>query len=222
MDEAEWLACCEPGEMIEFLGEKVNDRKLRLFQIACCRRIWDVLSNDQRDAVCVAELYADGQVTDAKRVAGRKRINTIATDASPLEIKAGYAAFDTLGKTIFKRKPFLGCADVFGEIADKAAGAKEGAFQKAFEAEEAAEADLLRCVFGSPFRRTAFKAKWKTAAVIALAQQMYDSRDFTTMPSLADALRDAGCDNEAILSHCGGPGPHVRGCWPVDMLLGKA
>jgi hypothetical protein len=208
--------------MIEFLGAKVNDRKLRLFQIACCRRIWDLLPNDHREAVCVAEQYADGQVGDKKRVAARKRISTIAKNASLLEINVGYAAFETLEKTVFKRLPFLGCAVVFGRVADKSARGKKGAYQKAYQAEEAAEADLLRCVFGNPFRRTAFKAKWKTADVIALAQQMYDSRDFIAMPVLADALQDAGCDDEAILKHCGGPGPHFRGCWPVDMLLGKA
>jgi hypothetical protein len=50
---------------------------------------------------------------------------------------------------------------------------------------------------------------------------MYDSRDFGAMPILADALQDAGCDNEDILDHCRGPGPHVCGCWVVDLVLGK-
>src|SRR5262245_14781048 len=196
MTEGEWLACCEPGEMIEFLGAKVNDRKLRLFQIACCRRIWDLLPNDYREAVCVAEQYADGQAGDNKRAAARKRISTIGKNLSRLEINAGYAAFETLEKTVVKRRPFLGCAVVFGEVAAKSARGKKGAYQKAYQAEEAAEADLLRCVFGTPFRRTAFKAKWKPADVIALAHQRYDSRDFSAMLILADALQDAGCDDE--------------------------
>jgi hypothetical protein len=50
---------------------------------------------------------------------------------------------------------------------------------------------------------------------------MYESRDFTAMPILADALQDAGCDNEQILGHCRGPGLHMRGCWVVDLVLGK-
>jgi hypothetical protein len=50
---------------------------------------------------------------------------------------------------------------------------------------------------------------------------MYDSRDFSAMPILADALQDAGCTDEAILTHCRGPGPHVRGCWCVDLVLNK-
>jgi hypothetical protein len=50
---------------------------------------------------------------------------------------------------------------------------------------------------------------------------MYEARDFSAMPILADALQDAGCDNDDILDHCRGPGPHVRGCWVVDLVLGE-
>jgi hypothetical protein len=62
---------------------------------------------------------------------------------------------------------------------------------------------------------------WVTPTVVALASQMYESRDFTAMPILADALQDAGCDSTDILGHCRGPGPHARGCWVVDLVLGK-
>ena len=62
---------------------------------------------------------------------------------------------------------------------------------------------------------------WRTDTALLLAKQMYESRDFSAMPILADALQDAGCDNEDILSHCRGDGPHVRGCWVIDLLLGK-
>jgi hypothetical protein len=66
-----------------------------------------------------------------------------------------------------------------------------------------------------------FADDWRTSTAVTLAQQMYDSRDFSAMPILADALQDAGCDNADILDHCRGPGPHVRGCWVVDLVLGK-
>jgi hypothetical protein len=62
---------------------------------------------------------------------------------------------------------------------------------------------------------------WRTTTAFQLAQGMYDSRDFSAMPILADALQDAGCDIADILDHCRGPGPHVRGCWVVDLVLGK-
>jgi hypothetical protein len=82
-------------------------------------------------------------------------------------------------------------------------------------------ASLFRCVFGNPFRSLAFSPEWRTSTVLALASQMYDSRDFSATPILGDALQDAGCENSAILDHCRGPGPHCRGCWLMDLVLGK-
>ena len=76
-------------------------------------------------------------------------------------------------------------------------------------------------IFGNPFRPVTAKPSWRTSTATALTGQMYGSRDFSPMPILADALQDAGCDNADILDHCRGPGPHVRGCWAVDLLLGK-
>jgi hypothetical protein len=81
---------------------------------------------------------------------------------------------------------------------------------------------LLRDIFGNPFRPVTFSPVWRTDTAVALARQMYESRDFSAMPILADALQDVGCDNEDILSHCRDPkATHVRGCWVVDLVLGK-
>ena len=79
----------------------------------------------------------------------------------------------------------------------------------------------VRDIFGNPFRPVTFSPTWRTDTAVALARQMYESRDFSAMPILADALQDAGCDNDDILDHCRGDGPHVRGCWVVDLVLGK-
>ena len=81
--------------------------------------------------------------------------------------------------------------------------------------------DLTRDIFGNPFRPVVFSPDWRTSTVLALARQMYESRDFSAMPILADALQDAGCEDAQILDHCRGPNPHVRGCFVVDQLLGK-
>jgi hypothetical protein len=107
-------------------------------------------------------------------------------------------------------------------------------------AERTAQSALLRDVFGNPFQATAFTPGWRTAAAESLARKMYSSRDFGEMPDLADVLEDAGCENEQILNHCrysslpsvehcGLAGArransnsiHVRGCWVVDLVLGK-
>jgi hypothetical protein len=81
---------------------------------------------------------------------------------------------------------------------------------------------LLRDIFGNPFRPVTFDAAWRTSTAVALANQMYESRDFGAMPILADALQDAGCTSEDVLNHCrDAKQVHVRGCWVVDLVLGK-
>jgi hypothetical protein len=79
----------------------------------------------------------------------------------------------------------------------------------------------VRDIFGNPFRPATFSPSWRTDTAVSLARTMYESRDFSAMPILADALQDTGCDNDAILDHCRGEGSHVRGCWVVDLVLGK-
>jgi hypothetical protein len=83
---------------------------------------------------------------------------------------------------------------------------------------------LIRDIYGpNPFRPVTFSPDWRTSTVVSLAKSMYDSRDFSPMPILSDALQDAGCEHEDILNHCrGASGIHVRGCWVVDLVLGKS
>ena len=73
-----------------------------------------------------------------------------------------------------------------------------------------------------PLGQVAFGPEWCTSTAVAIAAQMYESRYFSPMPILADALEDAGCDNADILDHGRGHGPHVRGCWVVDLVLSNA
>jgi hypothetical protein len=82
-------------------------------------------------------------------------------------------------------------------------------------------ADLLRDIFGNPFRSVALDRAWLTSTVVALARGIYADRAFDRMTILADALQDAGCDNEDVLNHCRVEGPHVRGCWVIDLLTGR-
>jgi hypothetical protein len=93
-------------------------------------------------------------------------------------------------------------------------------------AEVRAQADLLRDIFGLlPFRDVAVRPDvlaWNDRVVPRIAQAIYDERRFGDMPILADALLDAGCDDEALIAHCRSAGPHVRGCWAVDRILGKS
>ena len=83
-------------------------------------------------------------------------------------------------------------------------------------------AALLRDIIGPrPGSAEHIDRPWFTVNVSGVAQAIYDERAFDRMPILGDALEDAGCTDAAILEHCRGPGPHSRGCWVVDLLLGK-
>jgi hypothetical protein len=91
-------------------------------------------------------------------------------------------------------------------------------------AERGAHCVLLRDVLGNPFRTVSVSPAWLTwegGTVRQLARAIYDERAFDRLLVLADALEEAGCDNADLLSHCRGPGEHVRGCWVIDLLLGR-
>jgi hypothetical protein len=91
-----------------------------------------------------------------------------------------------------------------------------------YDRERCAQAGVLREIVGNPFHPVTFSPEWRTSTAVALARLMYDARNFSPMPILADALQDAGCDSDDILSHCRNPkATHVRGCWVVELVLGK-
>jgi hypothetical protein len=201
MTEAEWLAATDPMPMIEFLRGKASDRKLRLFAVACCRRVWHRLTHQRSRAVVVlVEAFADGEVGEDQVRSARDAIWQ-----GPKLWPTPWAAADA---DSFKAAWFT------HQNANRIAGSSPGLISTHHE--------LLREVVGNPWRSIAFDPSWRTEAVVGLARGMYESRDFAPMPVLADALEDAGCADADILAHCRGDGPHVRGCWVVDLVLGKS
>jgi hypothetical protein len=103
--------------------------------------------------------------------------------------------------------------------------AGDDAAMRALEAQRPKQLLLFRDVFGNPFRPTSIEPlwqKWNGSTIPRVAQHIYDDRHFQDLPVLADALEEAGCTNADILDHCRGPGPHIRGCWVVDLILGKS
>ena len=235
MTEAEWRACGDPAPMLGWLGGRVSDRQLRLFAVACCRHIWPLLADDRaRRAVRVAEAYADGAATDPDRRAfagGRYFEAAVLSDtllsavgaagwtvALPLTVtEAGHCAANALEARLHH-------ADESGSVPyglDEWPVSWGRAMEPVRVAGRAAQASALRDIVGNPFRPAALAPGWLTAPVVALAGTMYEARDFGPMPVLADALEEAGCDQPDILTHCRSDGPHVRGCWVVDLVLGK-
>jgi hypothetical protein len=176
--------------------------------------------DDCRQAVLVAERFADGNATDRERRAVRKMVATIKEAGNLAAINARGAAFDANEKTAGKRFGFGSAA-----VAAAEGRGTVNRYQRRLRAEEKAQAGLLRCIFGSlPFRPISVNPAWlawNEGTVPKLAQSIYNERAFDRLPILAYALEEGGCDNADILGHCRGPGPHVRGCWVVDLILGK-
>ena len=112
-----------------------------------------------------------------------------------------------------------------GELRHRAAEAaivKRDPPYTASAAERIVRANLLRDIFGNPFRPVTFDPVWRSDTAVSITRGMYESRDFSAMPILADALQDAGCDSDDVLTHCREEKhAHVRGCWVVDTVLGK-
>ncbi len=112
------------------------------------------------------------------------------------------------------------CSPSSYDAALAAATMLDSAFPSSSE-ERVARCRLVRDIFGTPFRRVKIPVSWRTMTAVGLAQAIYTNRAFDRMPILADALEDAGCTNVDVLNHCRQSGEHVRGCWVVDLVLGK-
>lgn len=220
MTEAEWLAATHPYEMLEFVKHTTTNRQSRLFACACCRHIWHLIDQAEfRDAVDTAELIGDERVIGKVRKSLAKRLNTIyreSWDRPEASRHAAYAALHCLQKDTGWH-PTSHHAAVWAVSATAAASDREGVSQ----GEYAEQAAFLRDIFGSPFRPVAAKASWLTSTVVAITGGIYQERAFDRLPILADALMDAGCDNDDVLAHCRSDGPHVRGCWVVDLVLSR-
>jgi hypothetical protein len=230
MTEADWNSCTDPQVMLEFLRDsnRLSERKARLFGCACCRRIWRLLHRGQsRRAVEEAERYADGLVDEAALL----DIDTTATAGADEDGPDRYRA--AVAARISARVSPMPSA--VADFAQRAVTCEPGSghYLASFRQERAAQGALLRDLFGPlPFREVHIDPtwlRWNDGAVLRLATAIYEERQLPSgtldngrVAILADALLDAGCDNEEVLGHCRQQGEvHVRGCWVIDLLLGK-
>jgi hypothetical protein len=220
MTEAEWRESDVSSELIDVIHARPAERKKRYVLIAICRQLRGLLQDPRTlAAVEASERHAEGLIVAAE-------LETIRDTAAPADDRGLTASWERwVGG---KRKTRYARA-----LAAKAAWSASGGdlhgalgFAWAVESGQVTQfhqdySRLLRDIFGNPFRPVDFSPQWRTDTAVALARQMYDSRDFGAMPILADALEDAGCEEGQLLGHCRGVGPHVRGCWVVDLLLAK-
>ncbi len=209
MNQSEWQQSVNLNAMLEFVQGEAGDRKLRLFACACCRRIWPQLTDERsRRAVEVAERYADGAAGRQEIAAARAAARRAAAEAggpAMAQTAAWYAARTALKYSVW---------DLAWYVAWYAARAATGRAGP-WEAERREQAALLREILGDPFRVVAMPRAWP-APVAALARALYAGED--GRGRLADALSDAGYS--VLADHFRTP-DHPRGCWALDLILGK-
>lgn len=232
MTEIEWLICSDPRRLLSFLKAKATVRKVQLFAVACCRGLGRWLPDQRsRKAVEAAERQADGLAGEHELQAARQE--ALAANASLIGkptclSETARAAWYALLDPEFGSVAAVAVSAVRFSVSEQVDGyrfseeADPVEVRAATLQEESRQTDLLRDIFGNPFRPVTFDPNWLNADVLALARQMYETRDFSAIPILADALMDAGCGEEQVLGHCRGDGPHVRGCWVIDALTGRS
>lgn len=219
MTEAEWNACTDPAPMLAFLQNegKASRRKLRLFAVACCRKMAHVMSDESlRRPLDVAERFAEGKATDEELFSAYQEA---ARNARVIRAKGAWAVV-----SVASTGPFNAARGVAHATRSVTLHANRGLEPHVWHSTPGMSHDeqaaLLRDIFPFP-DGPALDPAWLSGAVPSLARVIYDERAFNRMPVLADALEDAGCHDERILGHCRASGGHVRGCWVIDLLLGR-
>lgn len=249
MTESEWLGSAVPSRLLASLfarkrgGKRAaDDERFRRFAIACCRRVAEVLAFGDTYALDCLEIYATSGLREAILKA-RRFHRPAANDASHAlsavsqadgvtRLRAQARSLATSAVWSCTKLKASQAAMAYREAAAAMATIKmlKAAIPDSHRFNEwlapdpvelATQASILRDIFGNPFRPVTFDPAWMTATAVRLGATMYESRDFVAMPILGDALEDSGCTNREILDHCRSEGPHVRGCWVLDLLLLK-
>jgi hypothetical protein len=228
MTETEWLRCEDPDLMLAHVKGNVSSRKLRLFAVACCRHVWHLLRDEriQRD-VEIAEQYADGLATEEALARASKEAYAIAQGARAI-------AFPRISPR-FLGSGFYLAEDAAAFTTDSTAVTIDGLYRPAeaavcpylltddWEKERDYQCGILRDLLGNPFspKYPEFTATAAHIPLSVLAQAIYEDRSFEQLPALADVLERNGCTVHEVLDHCRLHGIHARGCWIIDLLLGR-
>jgi hypothetical protein len=244
-DDRWWLECRDPRPLLQHLLAGATGRKKRLLLAGCVRRLGDLVpAGPLLNALVTSEEFADGLVgtarvakaqREAQRHAGERHAARVGASVSraPLAETAAtlaHAAAHAVANALNPAAPSVGVFAVAQAAAKKALADKGErvpfdlpASHLQVVVELAGLCDIIRDVFGNPYRRVAFQRSWLTAhngVAVTLARAVYEDRAFDRMPILADALEDGGCDSADLLTHLRGAADHVRGCWALDLVLG--
>jgi hypothetical protein len=239
MTEAGWLESSDPNTLLDYLRGKASDRKLRLFAVETCHYFSELIARNfpleptiaghKSSAYLhvwgVAERFVEGRASQAELNAaydGLQEESNLTWLEYAFLMTATKSAWEAADQSLHGLRMFYHADLPPAEAAeDPVAVAELYAVDEDEDDTYAWQTTLLRCVFGNPFRPVSIDPAWLTPDVKQLAEAIYDDRAFDLLPVLADALEDAGWHDPDILNHCRQPGEHVRGCWVVDLILGK-
>jgi hypothetical protein len=226
MTEQEWFDELDFTRHLRFIEARLSLRQQRLLAAAFCRL--GNLAADPRlqRTIELAEEYADERCTLAALAAARQECRELAIRAhedgvrEEGEARKWFQVSALAWSVSYAASMPVPVGKIGSEIPsaimdyDDRTGPPNGLRREL--------RSLVWDVAGNPFAAPHFAAAWRTDTVRSLARQIYDSRDFGSMPILADALQDAGCDSEPILDHCRSPATHTRGCWLLDAVLERS
>jgi len=187
-------------------------RRWILFGCACSRMVWHLSSTNTRSTVQMRERFADGHAseTDLRAVGywSQQTANTL--------IDTTYDAARNAAKIL--ATSIAGHAPLGNPVSPR----WHEAWNMAFDTARATQAAIVRDIFPPPEYTPRFDPSWLTSTVLGMVRQMDESDDFSATPILADALQDAGCDDDVMLNCCRVPGNvHFRGNWVADLALGR-
>jgi hypothetical protein len=227
MTEAEWLASSNSEPMLAFLSRShLGERKLRLLACAWAREWWRYLREPGKDAVETAERFADGRAGRPELVAACKSVCQ-ARQVIQNEL-AGHRRGDRTFRFVWLAREAIEAASYATDLAWSIRACLTAAHRTGEVSslgDSYTRGMLVHDIFGNPFHSVAVDAEWlarSSGTAIDLAASIYETREFDRVPQLADALEKAGCPDDDLLSHLRGPGPHVLGCWALDLLLEKS
>ena len=214
MTEEEWLTTDNPERLVRHCQKDLGNRKERLIAVAMCRWIEGLVpAQESARLIELVEAFADGETSqDELEEAAR--------------IAARHEARHARNPALAEARRFAAAAVTFaaGRVTPALWALQSAAAavrQMKLDPVAVSFAELVRDIAGNPFHHITLDPHWKSSTVLDLAHTIYRERVFERVPILGDALMDAGCDSDDIIQHCQRPGPHVRGCWVVDLILGK-
>jgi hypothetical protein len=228
--EAEWNTSQDPQAMLTHAGAMRKYRKLRLFSVACCRRIWRFLSPiPSQTSVETVERFLDGQAS----VEEMRRVGNIpygCGDDPLADLADGAAGYCCATDACNIDEYDLRYARIVAAEACHVVTTAASRRNEVNASEETVQAHLLRDIFGPlPFRPINIDPSLLTAAVVTLAQSAYEERklpegtlDLSRLAKVADAIEEAGVSHSELLAHLRSEGPHYRGCWGLDCVLGRS